>query len=168
MSYLPTQPGKFPGSFPRAVHNHLDWSLPDHFVQLLQEDVDTAVDSLIPQTSIQSQIGAATSRAAQSSLAIKKKLLSVPFMSALLNRPTAATQNGAAAHFTTDSALVGLFFEFAPGIKAERLFQLLDLAWNKDPSSYVSYCHNPNIADQYTQYSEDHPTCSIYPRGQGR
>ncbi|KIR36214.1 hypothetical protein I352_01160 [Cryptococcus deuterogattii MMRL2647] len=105
-----------------AVSQLSNWALPSAFLGLLNLPPDQAIDQLIPTRSqctfTQSAEVPGTS--------------SHPFIEALKKIPDTLTEKGALAHNTTDSPLVDLFFDLAPGIEFDRLYKLLEVAWTED------------------------------------
>jgi hypothetical protein len=66
------------------------------------------------------------------------------FLDAMRTEPAPAhnftlTENGALAHASTESALVDLFFDFAPNVDPTDLYRLLEKAWKEDSLSYVHF-----------------------------
>lgn len=104
-----------------------NWALPSAFLGLLNLPPNQAIDQLIPtrsqSTSTQSAEVPGTS--------------SNPFIEALKKIPDTLTEKGALAHKTTDSPLVDLFFDLAPGIESDRLYKLLEAAWTEDSLACV-------------------------------
>ncbi|KIR57185.1 hypothetical protein I315_00348 [Cryptococcus gattii Ru294] len=99
-----------------------NWELPSAFLGLLDLPPDQAIDQLIPTRS--------QSTFTQS--AEVPDISSHPFIEALKNIPDTLTEKGALAHKTTDSPLVDLFFDLAPGIESDRLYKILEAAWTED------------------------------------
>ncbi|ADV21887.1 Conserved hypothetical protein [Cryptococcus gattii WM276] len=99
-----------------------NWELPSAFLGLLNLPPDQAIDQLIPTRS--------QSTFTQS--AEVPDTSSHPFIEALKNIPDTLTEKGALAHKTTDSPLVDLFFDLAPGIESDRLYKILEAAWTED------------------------------------
>lgn len=110
-----------------AVSQLSNWALPSAFLGLLNLPPDQAIDQLIPTRSqctfTQSAEVPGTS--------------SHPFIEALKKIPDTLTEKGALAHNTTDSPLVDLFFDLAPGIEFDRLYKLLEVAWTEDSLACV-------------------------------
>ncbi|KAE8538801.1 hypothetical protein D1P53_005166 [Cryptococcus gattii VGV] len=99
-----------------------NWALPSAFLGLLNLPPNQAIDQLIPTRS-QSNFTQSAEVPGTSSH---------PFIEALKKIPDTLTEKGALAHKTTDSPLVDLFFDLAPGIESDRLYKLLEAAWTED------------------------------------
>nr|KIR49849.1 hypothetical protein I312_00941 [Cryptococcus bacillisporus CA1280] len=104
------------------VSQFSNWELPSAFLGLLNLPPDQAIDQLIPTQS----------QSAFTQSAEVPGTSSHPFIEALKNIPDTLTEKGALAHKTTDSPLVDLFFDLAPGIESDRLYKLLEAAWTED------------------------------------
>lgn len=109
------------------VSQFSNWELPSAFLGLLNLPPDQAIDQLIPTQS----------RSAFTQSAEVPGTSSYPFIEALKNIPDTLTEKGALAHKTTDSPLVDLFFDLAPGIESDRLYKLLEAAWTEDSLTCV-------------------------------
>jgi hypothetical protein len=107
----------------RGLTGSCDWSLPPSFMALLTAPFSQTIEELVPLVPAQVPRYKPAPDAA------------APFMTALLKTPNARTDNGATAYTSTNSELVDLFFEFTPGVGAERLYELLDKAWAVDAVS---------------------------------
>ncbi|OXG42946.1 hypothetical protein C359_02275 [Cryptococcus neoformans Bt120] len=99
-----------------------NWALPSAFLGLLNLPPDQVIDQLIPTRSKSPSIH--SSEVPGTSFH--------PFIEALKNIPDILTEKGALAHKTTDSPLVDLFFDLAPGIASDQLYKLLEAAWTED------------------------------------
>ncbi|OXG82379.1 hypothetical protein C349_02975 [Cryptococcus neoformans var. grubii Br795] len=99
-----------------------NWALPSAFLGLLNLPPDQVIDQLIPTRSKSPSIH--SSEVPGTSFH--------PFIEALKNIPDTLTEKGALAHKTTDSPLVDLFFDLAPGIASDQLYKLLEAAWTED------------------------------------
>ncbi|WVN85051.1 uncharacterized protein L203_100193 [Cryptococcus depauperatus CBS 7841] len=100
-----------------------DWSLPATFLELLASPYPQILDELIPANP-------PTPPLKLSELALESE--PHPFIDALRTIPDTYTEKGALAYKSTSSHLVDLFFDFSPGIKPERLFELLEDSWKED------------------------------------
>lgn len=99
-----------------------NWALPSAFLGLLNLPPDQVIDQLIPTRSKSPSIH--SSEVPGTSFH--------PFIEALKNILDTLTEKGALAHKTTDSPLVDLFFDLAPGIASDQLYKLLEAAWTED------------------------------------
>lgn len=99
-----------------------NWAFPSAFLGLLNLPPDQVIDQLIPTRSKSPSIH--SSEVPGTSFH--------PFIEALKNIPDTLTEKGALAHKTTDSPLVDLFFDLAPGIASDQLYKLLEAAWTED------------------------------------
>nr|KIR89351.1 hypothetical protein I308_00356 [Cryptococcus tetragattii IND107] len=99
-----------------------NWALPSAFLGLLNLPPNQAIDQLIPTRSQSTFTQSAEVPGTSSN----------PFIEALKKIPDTLTEKGALAHKTTDSPLVDLFFDLAPGIESDRLYKLLEAAWTED------------------------------------
>ncbi|WWC63850.1 uncharacterized protein I303_106455 [Kwoniella dejecticola CBS 10117] len=105
-----------------------DWTLPPAFLSLLPLPLDKTIDQLIPLRPISPP---STVSAADLSTT------GAPFIDALKKAPNTLTEKGAHAHKSTDSALVDLFGDFAPGMEEEHLYDLLGKVWKEDPLATI-------------------------------
>ena len=110
----------------------LDYSLPSDFQVVLDQPFQQALDVLIPLQLFEiKQVNEAKPSETKDDIP--------PFLQAMRKIPDAQTENGALAYSTTDSPLTDLFYEFTPGVQADRLFELLAAAWEKDNISWVRF-----------------------------
>lgn len=102
------------------------WDLPVELLNLLSQPFPASIQHLtikplnFPATAVKQPV-------------VTKIPSSDPFMDAMTavsNLTT--TDKGGVALKTTNSPLVDLFFEFTPGVKPKRLFDLLHQAWSND------------------------------------
>ncbi|TYJ58471.1 hypothetical protein B9479_000678 [Cryptococcus floricola] len=102
-----------------------DWSLPPAFLARLKASPEAVLDELVPLKPIKSQEKETLNEDTQSH----------PFIDAMKSAGDVRTEKGALAHQSTDAPLVDLFFDLAPGVEAEHLFNLLKAAWKDDALS---------------------------------
>ena len=114
--------------------SQVDYSLPPAFLALLNEPLESTLDRLLPISTSPRAVsnppgpGLATTRVAAASTP------SHPFIQAMAAAPNTLTEKGGHAYRETVSPLVDLFFDMVPGLKTQRLNQLLANAWAVDPS----------------------------------
>lgn len=99
------------------------WGLPPSLVSLLPADAAT-IATLIPTPAVMAVQDKAVSD--------PKPAKSTPFLDALRTLPDTYTTNGAAAFSTTGSTLVDLFADLNPTTRADKVYKLLDKAWEED------------------------------------
>ncbi|WWC91030.1 uncharacterized protein L201_005970 [Kwoniella dendrophila CBS 6074] len=114
-------------NFGQNTKTKKDWTLPPSFLVLLATPLERAINELVPLK---------TSSLSVSSIASTPTLRgttpSAPFIEALKNAPDTITEKGTEAFSSTKSALVDLFFDFAPGVGVDHLHNLLGKAWEED------------------------------------
>jgi hypothetical protein len=103
------------------MRTSLDYSLPLSFADTLLQPYEEMIDALLGPldpsfVSVPAKDGP-----------------KVPFLSAMATTGDTITPKGALAHKSTDSPIVDLFYELTPGVKSDRLYELLEAAWKKDP-----------------------------------
>ncbi|ODN81650.1 hypothetical protein L202_02050 [Cryptococcus amylolentus CBS 6039] len=108
-----------------AKKQYRDWSLPPAFLARLKASPEAVLDELVPLKPIKSQEKETLDEATRSH----------PFIDAMKSTEDVRTEKGALAHQSTDAPLVDLFFDLAPGVEAEHLFNLLKAAWKDDALS---------------------------------
>lgn len=107
-----------------------NWTLPPAFTDLLGKPIAEALDILVPPPPpLPKKKREAAAKAA------KEMQKTSAFLTALASAPDTKTWNGAKAFSSTGEALLDLFNDLSPGIKAEKLFDLLDKAWDAHPET---------------------------------
>lgn len=119
-------PNAKPGSAKRSKR---DYTLPHDFIALLSRHVQAVIDELIPPSS---SAGDPSTPAFSDSTATATDATH-PFPEAFRKNADAQTEKGGNAFKSTQSALVDLFFDFAPPTDPKHLQKLLDAAWQEDP-----------------------------------
>jgi hypothetical protein len=105
---------------PEVPRAHAGWDLPAHVIQMMSIPAVEAVAQLVgpPPPPPQSNSFLDAMRNTQDD-----------------NNGFTRTENGALAFSSTDSALVDLFFDLAPGVEAPHLYELMGKAWAEDSVS---------------------------------
>ncbi|WWD21394.1 hypothetical protein CI109_105879 [Kwoniella shandongensis] len=113
---------------PKKKMSKKDWSLPPTFLSLLATPPQQLYDTLLPAKD--DSLGQNDSAAPKTSAPTSA---TSAFIDTMKRIPNTTTEKGALAYDSTQSPLVDLFFDLAPGIQASHLYELLDKAWKEDP-----------------------------------